>query len=92
MPMLHNGLAKLVEECGELGQVAGKMLQYPALQTAINISHPDGTFLRERIIEELGDVLAACEHVAKRLNLDWQRILERRKTKLALFEKWTNQP
>ena len=91
MPMLHNGLAKLSEETGELLQVAGKMLQYPALQTAVNITHPDGTHLRLRAIEEMGDVLAAIDFVRAKLQLDTIAIQSRREAKLALFNKWDSE-
>ena len=91
MPMRQKGLAKLTEECGELLQVAGKMVQYPELQL-LEENHPDGTNLRDRAIEEMGDVLAAVSFVARKLNLNQSAILRRRDDKLGLFEKWDNEP
>ncbi len=38
MPMTNNGLSKLVEELGELGQVAGKMLQFPDLMFDVKVA------------------------------------------------------
>ena len=92
MPMLHNGLAKLSEESGELLQVAGKMLQYPILQTALNQIHPDGTNLRDRMQEEMGDLLAALDFVRVKLGLNHQAIIDRWQTKLKLFNQWDSEP
>lgn len=91
MAMRQHGLAKLSEECGELIQVAGKMIQYPDLQL-LEDNHPDGTNLRDRLHDEMGDVLAACYYVARRLGLDQSRILRRREEKNKLFEKWEHEP
>lgn len=86
--MQQNGLAKLAEEGGELLQVAGKLIQYPELQTSTTELHPDGTNLHDRLEEEIGDMLAACYFVAKKLGLNQQKIIRRREDKLNLFEKW----
>lgn len=89
--MQQNGLAKLVEECGELIQVAGKMIQYPNLQE-LPLSHPDGTILRDRIKEEIADVQAAIDFVCVKLNIDRDgKILERRIEKHAKFVQWDNE-
>lgn len=87
MKMQQNGLAKLVEEIGELGQVCGKMIQYPELQLSIT-HHPDGTILREKVVEEMGDVLAAIWFAIHKLNLDEELIRVRAGLKLELFKKW----
>ena len=92
MPMLHNGLAKLSEESGELLQVAGKMLQYPLLQTSGNMTHPDGTNLRERLQEEMGDLKAAIDFVGGKLELDSQAVTDRWAAKLKLFKQWDSEP
>ncbi len=91
MAMLHNGLAKLGEECGELMQVHGKMLQYPHLQTVTNLTHPDGTNLRDRMEEEMGDVLGSITFVIEKLKLNEARILERANKKCELFKTWDNE-
>lgn len=78
------GIAKLIEECGELQQVAGKALLYP------NIPHPDGKGpVSIRFIEELADVQAAIEYFIMYNNLPLD-IIERRKImKVQRFVEWT---
>lgn len=50
------GLSKLIEEAGEVLQVAGKLLA-----TGGNPAHWDGTDLIERLTEEIGDLQGAIE-------------------------------
>jgi NTP pyrophosphatase (non-canonical NTP hydrolase) len=84
MPMTANGLAKLIEECGELAQVAGKKLAY--YNTDI---HPDGAgSLAQRLQDEIADVLAAAQFVAQTFQLNAAAIEARRLRKLALFASW----
>lgn len=94
MAMRQNGLAKLSEEAGEALQIAGKLIQYPELQTDRSplARHPDGSQLRTRLEEELGDVLAAVSFVMNKLQLDFTAIDQRMKAKLALFNQWDNEP
>ncbi len=84
MPMSNKGLTKLVEECGELIQVAAKLIAYP------DGDHPDragGLFMR--LEEELGDVLAACRFVSTKLwEVNFQSIDERAKSKFLQYQKW----
>lgn len=49
------GLCKLIEECGETLQVAGKLLAYPTG------GHPDGTDIIERIGHETADLYAVIQ-------------------------------
>lgn len=98
--MCANGLAKLIEECGELQQVAAKKLAYFDTD-----QHPDGSNLRLRLEEEIADVLAACDLVILTFQLSnnismplsemsaklAETIQERRKRKLALFLTWHGQ-
>ena len=51
MTMTAAGVAKLIEECGELQQVLGKRLAMWDQP-----EHWDGTNLNDRLIEEMGDV------------------------------------
>lgn len=88
--MTNNGLSKLAEETGEVQQIIGKMLQYPALQTASD-QHPDGSVLRVRLQEEIGDALAAMAFVIAKLRLNPEAIYARKVHKQALFEKWDNE-
>jgi hypothetical protein len=89
MPMMQNGLAKLTEECGEVLQIAGKLVQYPHLQQpGTDELHPDGTHLRTELQNEMADVIAAFEFVAQRLQLNSDVIDGRVSRKVALFELW----
>jgi NTP pyrophosphatase (non-canonical NTP hydrolase) len=83
MAMAQNGLAKLTEELGELGQVVGKLLAYP------EGDHPDGGRpLRDRLEDETADVIAACMFVIESHKLDGSYVHERVEKKLARFRKW----
>ena len=77
---LWPGLAKLVEEAGELLQVAGKLMAYP-----YDSFHPDGTNLHTRLQEELADLQAAINFVVNhnRLLID-----DRVKHKMQRLEHW----
>lgn len=81
------GIAKVVEECGELTVELGKLMAYP------NGEHPDaadrGPLLR-RVENELADVLAAVEFFASEnsAGLDLERIHSRRAMKLVRFRGW----
>ncbi len=89
MAMRENGLVKLSEECAEAIQVAAKLIAYPELQSPDNLDlHPDGTDLRIRLEEELGDALAAIEFVRSKLQLSRKRIDQRQAMKGMLFIKW----
>ncbi len=84
MPMTANGLAKLLEELGELAQVAAKRLAYFHTST-----HPDGAGdLSERMEAEMADVAAACAFVQQQFGLNGRAIENRACIKLALFQRW----
>lgn len=87
MTMSNKGLSKLLEEIGELGQVAGKKLA--CMDTEI---HFDGSNLHERMEEEMADVLASIEFVRKKFGLNKQRINERAIDKIATFMSWDKDP
>jgi NTP pyrophosphatase (non-canonical NTP hydrolase) len=88
MTMAINGLAKLIEECGELTQVAGKRLAYYHTD-----EHPDGgPPLSERLESEIADVMAACKFVIAKHRLDRTRIDRRIVEKLSLFNEWDRDP
>lgn len=83
MTMSHNGLSKLTEEIGELGQVIGKVLAFGLY------AHPDGTAsMKRRLEEELADVEAALHFVREALDLDQAFTCQRASEKLELFRKW----
>jgi len=77
------GLAKLIEECGELQQVAGKLIA-----TGGESHYWDDTDLHERLHEELADTLAAVRFFVKMNGLDSNRIDARVGEKLQKFEAW----
>lgn len=81
--MARKGLAKLVEEAGEVLQVVGKIEQVGD----IDAQHWSGD-LRRMLTDEVGDLYAALAFVRAKHNLDGLEIWERRCVKLALFEQW----
>jgi NTP pyrophosphatase (non-canonical NTP hydrolase) len=85
--MMHqSGLTKLVEECGELIQVAAKRMSYP------KGDHPDGAgCLEERMEDEMGDVLAAIYFTARETGLNIDRIEERKTEKLYQYNIWNEE-
>jgi len=84
MPMTSGGLNKLIEETGELLQVAGKKLAYYDTD-----EHPDGQgSLKERMEDEIADVLAIIEFVTQEFKLDNKKINQRIQAKLNLYRAW----
>ncbi len=82
----YKGLLKLNEECAELGQITSKQIAYYGEEI-----YPDGTDLKERLVEEIGDVLATIEYVILHNMLPVGAIYERKAKKLEKFEKWRNE-
>lgn len=80
------GIAKLVEECGEVLQVCGKLM----MTDGERVEHWDGSNLRVRLIEELADVSAATQFVWNMVldDKERERFSRRFKEKLSLFNKW----
>lgn len=83
MPMHDKGLTKLMEECGELVQVAAKKAAFIDAET-----HPDGFNLNARLEEEIADVLAASSFVTAKFGLDHDRIVDRAMMKLGRYSEW----
>jgi NTP pyrophosphatase (non-canonical NTP hydrolase) len=82
--MSEAGLTKLIEECGELIQIAAKRIAYHN-----SYEHPDGQGpMFERLENEISDVQAACRFVTQRMQLDEVRIAERTEAKLLRFQHW----
>lgn len=77
------GLSKLAEEAGEALQVVGKIIGADGSR-----NHWDGSNLYDRLAEEVADLMAACEFVAKHNKIDGPALRQRIAHKLALFEKW----
>ena len=82
-----DGLVKLVEECGELTQIAAKKM------TRMDTDeHWDGAgSLSERMQNEMGDVIAAIRMVAHNFDLDLAAIDKRAVEKFDLFSQWMDE-
>ncbi len=88
MAMTAGGLAKLIEETGELQQVAGKKLAYYNTD-----DHPDGQgSLKTRMEHEIADVMAIVAFVIDHFGLDDNLIAERSAAKLKQYEEWDANP
>lgn len=86
MAMTANGLAKLLEELGELTQITAKKLAYFDTD-----EHPDGAgSLKERMEQEMGDVKGAIAFVQEQFDLDVVEIDTRAEMKLNRFREWHN--
>lgn len=84
--MQFGGLTKLIEECGELVQIAAKKQAYFDTDT-----HPDGKgSMKKRLEEEMADVIAACVLVAENFGLNQDFLEQRALKKLELFRSWHN--
>lgn len=77
------GFSKLIEECGEVAQVLGKVMGLGSLG-----KHWDGSDLKMRLECEIGDLVAAVAFVVCKNQLDEEVIESRSEMKLELFEKW----
>lgn len=86
MAMDKKGLTKLVEECAELSQIAAKKMAY--LDVDI---HPDGNNMKDKLEEEIADVLAAISFVTNKFDLNSDFIETRKKIKISKYEKWDNE-
>lgn len=77
------GIGKLIEECGELLQIAGKAIAYPVGE------HPDGCGdVKERFVQEIADVYAALDYFVDVNKLDLGIILTRKNSKFRLYKRW----
>lgn len=78
------GLSKLIEECGEVMQVAGKFIGSGGEE-----EHWDGTNLRFRLEKELADLRAAIDFVIDHNRLDRQGVIDPiYDNKRKMFERW----
>lgn len=82
------GVAKLVEECGEVIQVAGKLMM-----THGSIVHWTGN-LRQLLLDEIADVEAAIVFFNRHNMTDMERrdMCRRVTAKVAKFEGWHADP
>lgn len=77
------GLSKLIEEMGEVQQVAGKLIA-----TNGEPDHWDGSDLRQRLTGELADLAAAIIFFTEANGLDTAQFHERRAKKCKTFGVW----
>lgn len=77
------GTSRMIEECGELIQVLGKLIG-----AAGKTSHWDGTDLRDRLTDELSDVRAAIDFFIDANDLPPAAIDERAARKRAQYDRW----
>ena len=79
-----NGLSKLIEEMGELHQVCGKLIGSEGKS-----DHWSGK-LRDKFIEEIGDVYASLNFFTMRNFTSEERelIIKQMQTKEEKFKKW----
>lgn len=77
------GLSKLIEEAGEVIQVGGKIIGINGEE-----EHWDGTNLRERMQDELADLLAAVRFFIQHNEFDQSKIDARVEHKFGLFQEW----
>lgn len=77
------GVSKLMEEAGEVVQVCGKLVE-----TGGKVEHWDGSNLKQRLEEEIGDLLAAIEFARHHCELDEMAIQRRARIKVARFDEW----
>ena len=77
------GLSKLIEEAGEVLQVAGKLIAIRGAE-----EHYDGSNLRRRIEDEIADLDAAVRFFIEANGLDAPAIAERSDRKLQISRSW----
>jgi len=82
-----NGLAKVIEECGELQQVCGKLIGNEG-----GTNYWDDVDLVKKFTEEIGDLQAALDFFVETNPLDAYKIQQRRERKLKKFFKWNSNP
>lgn len=95
MPMSLNGLAKLVEEIGELQIELGQFQQVIGKKLARGEcdDHWDGRGeLGRRLEDEMADVKGSIDFAIDKLTLDSHRIEVRSFEKYTKFKAWDSEP
>lgn len=81
------GASRVIEESGELLQVLGKLVG-----TGGALEHWDGTDLRQRLVDEIGDLRAALEFFTAANELPAAEVEQRARRKRAQYEQWHRDP
>lgn len=84
----YPGLTKIVEECGELLQIIGKLMA-----TGGNPAHWSGSDLRSGLLDEMADAYAAVQFAAAHCFTPAERVrmLQRVENKMKMFRLWQSQ-
>lgn len=77
------GLSKVIEEAGEVLQLAGKLIATGGLR-----SHWNAPDLKLALEDEIGDLYAALDFFTHQNGMNLSRIGKRRAQKRRLFEYW----
>lgn len=95
MPMTAKGIAKGVEESGEVVEQLGRLICLLGKKLAYfhTNEHPDGKGpLDVRLVEEIGDTIGSLIFIATMLRLDTVAIDARADAKIYRFAAWENDP
>lgn len=81
------GAGRVIEESGELAQVLGKLIGASG-----ELVHWDGTDLRQRLVDEIGDLRAALDFFAAANELPAEQVEQQAQHKRAEYERWHHSP
>ena len=82
--MMLRRMGKLQEELSELGSVAARCI----IQGIDEVDPGSGRINRDRLVDEIADVIAQCEVTMDKLNLDDGYIYERVAEKVCQMAEW----
>jgi len=78
------GLGKVIEECGELQQAAGRLIS-----TGGDTNHWDGGDLWQELADEAADVLVAVTFFIDQNGFDKEYVLARMEEKMKIYKEWS---
>jgi NTP pyrophosphatase (non-canonical NTP hydrolase) len=79
------GLGKVIEECGELQQAAGRLIS-----TGGETNHWDGGNLWTELADECADAFAAIQFFINNNGFDIDYIYERADEKIKIYKEWSS--
>lgn len=82
--MMLRRMGKLQEELGELSAVAARCI----IQGIDEVDPGSGRLNRDRLIDEIADVIAQCEVTIDALKLTGHRIVDRIEEKTRQMQEW----